>query len=91
MGQCNDGEVGAGLRQVGQGAGGMDIKKREGAGKALRPQKGQQGLGLGRLCGGIVPLAGKDGDGFGRKKRVEVVLVHGGYFGLSANLVSMSP
>jgi len=58
---------------------------------ALRPQKGQQGLGLGRLCGGIVPLAGKDGDGFGRKKRVEVVLVHGGYFGLSANLVSMSP
>jgi hypothetical protein len=42
MGQRNDGEVGARLRQIGQGAGGVDVKKGEGAGKALRPQKVKQ-------------------------------------------------
>ena len=65
MRQRDDGQVGPGLGQIGQGALGLDVQEGEGSAESLRPQEREQGLRLGGLGGWIVPLAGKDGNGFG--------------------------
>ena len=65
MRQCDDGQIGPGLRQIGEGAFGLDVEKDEVSAEPLSPQEREQGLRLGCLGGGVVPLAGKDGDGVG--------------------------
>ena len=75
--QGNDRQIGTRLRQVGQGAGGMDVQKNQTAGVALRPQGFMDGSGMRRETGFVFLATGKDDDGLGGKKGGEVMLIHG--------------
>ena len=74
--QCDDGQVGTRLRQIGQRAAGVDVDKGQHAGKALRTQGCVQALGQRGLGSGVVDATGKNNDGFRRKEGSEVMLVH---------------
>jgi hypothetical protein len=77
-GQRDDGQVGPGLRQVGQRAAGLeDVEEHQRARVALRAQGRVQDLAQRRLAVLHVGAAGEDGDGLGGEERGQVVLVHG--------------
>ena len=79
--QRDDGEVGPGVGQLGQGPGGLCVQERQLATEALAGQRRMQRLGLrlwGVTFGGTV---GKHQHGSRREQGGEVVLVHGVYKG----------
>jgi hypothetical protein len=77
VGQGDQGQIGTGMRQIGQRAGHVDVEVRDGAGKAAITQAGQQGAGQGGLAVWPVAVAGEHDDRLGREQRGQVVLVHG--------------
>nr|GEU28543.1 hypothetical protein [Tanacetum cinerariifolium] len=71
--QRDHGQVGARLRQVGQGARHADVEIADRAGKAALFELAADAAAIGGLAVGLVLAAGEHDDGLGGKQRVEVV------------------
>ena len=74
--QRDHGQVGARLRQVGQGAGHADVEIADRAGEAALFQLRADAAAVRGLAVRLVIAAGKDDDGLGSEQRGEVVVIH---------------